>query len=162
MLTTALAIVTSLPVLILSGGLGIGGPALAALGFVKDEWMPIAKWGGLLLLMLATFIFGYRVADERAADAATIARLQSLNVSLEEQLANVKAIEKIGTKQRQTLAADKAAAVALADTYKAQLALQSQQRPTTQPHGAIADACSIDDADLHFLGELRRHSRAKP
>lgn len=162
MLTAVLAIVTSLPALILSGGLGIGAPALVALGFVKDEWMPIAKWGGLALLVLAAFISGYRVADERAVDAATIGRLQSEKASLADQLANIKAVEKAGADQRKALAADKATAVALADTYKAQLALQSRQPPTTQPQKAKVDACSIDDADLRFFGELRRRPQAKP
>lgn len=147
MLSAILAIVTSLPALILTGGLGTGLPLLALLGVLKDGWVSAAKWGGLVLLVLAAFILGYRVADERAADAATIARLESQVLSLNDQLGDLMLVDSFASSERSQLQADKAAAGALAETYKTQLALQSQKAPF--------NACSLDAADLRFRSQLR-------
>lgn len=159
MLAFVLAIITSLPSLILTGGLGAGLPVLGMLGVLKDGWVTAAKWVGLVLLLIAAFIMGYRIADERAADAATIARLESQVGALTRQLGDIKLVETFADSEREQLRAGKADALKLADAYKTNLLAKLAEKPAVQK--VTVNACALDDDDLRFRGELRQRARAK-
>lgn len=156
MITLLIAWATSQIALILTGGGGIAAIAMAMLNLLKPEWLKLAKWGGAVLIVLAAFIFGYRVADNAAEQKALIDSLQTANTSLTTQLNNQKEVATFAAGERDRLREEKNTATATVDEYKALIATMETKAPDNAKANAPSNACTLNDADLRFRRSVQR------
>lgn len=152
MLEFILSLLTTLPALIASGGLGAAGILGAALGLFKGPWAFIARWVGIALVCLCCFLAGYRQADDRAEMKAKIERLASENIRITTALERQKDIAESASAERDRIRDEKANSDLKVADYEAELS--KAPLPTVS-------ACVIDDADLRFRNSLRRKAATR-
>jgi hypothetical protein len=145
--TVLLWIITSFPVLVGTSALaalGIGGWALN----LFKGWAAIAaRFGGIAALCATTFIFGFRVADDRAAHQAQVASLKADNARLTRDLGQQKIIAQKAEELRDGVLKELQDRNAKVTDYEAKLAEKPQ-----------APSCNLTAADIRALRGLR----AKP
>jgi hypothetical protein len=141
-------LMTSLPVLVLTGAVAAFGIGGWALGLFTGLRAIAARLGGIAALCAMTFILGFRTADDRAAHQAQVATLKNENARLTRDLGNQKIIAEKADEERKLVLQqieDRNAKVA---DYEAKLAEKPQ-----------AQACNLTAADLRALRSLRAKPR---
>lgn len=141
-------LMTSLPVLVLTGAVAAFGIGGWALGLFTGLRAIAARLGGIAALCAMTFILGFRVADDRAAHQAQVATLKNENARLARDLGNQKIIAEKADEERKLVLQqieDRNAKVA---DYEAKLAEKPQ-----------AQACNLTASDLRALRSLRAKPR---
>lgn len=141
-------LMTSLPVLVLTGAVAAFGIGGWALGLFTGLTAIAARLGGIAALCAMTFILGFRVADDRAAHQAQVATLKNENARLSRDLGNQKIIAEKADEERKLVLQqieDRNAKVA---DYEAKLAEKPQ-----------AQACNLTASDLRALRSLRAKPR---
>jgi hypothetical protein len=141
-------LMTSLPVLVLTGAVAAFGIGGWALGLFTGLTAIAARFGGIAALCAMTFILGFRTADDRAAHQAQVATLKNENARLARDLGNQKIIAEKADEERKLVLQqieDRNAKVA---DYEAKLAEKPQ-----------AQACNLTAADLRALRSLRAKPR---
>lgn len=161
MIDAILGIATSLPALVLSGGLsGIGlvGPALGL--FKNFAWL--ARLVGVGALMLCAFIGGYRTADERAE----LDKVRAANAHLQRDLNAQKTVADAASAARATLQSDRAELQSKVTAYELMLnnpvtVEAPPAKPGAKPKPPAPVSCGINDADVRFYRSLFDNRRRK-
>lgn len=159
MLDLLLWIVTWTPSLVISGGLGALGLLGPAFGAFK-AWATLARVIGFVLICAHCFLWGFRTADDRAAQKALVDGLQTQVTSLADQLEAQKGIATIAAGERDRLREEKSRVAGLAEDYKARLAQLETKTPDRTK--ALTNACVLDDDDLRFRSSLRQRPSKRP
>lgn len=141
-------LMTSLPVLVLTGAVAAFGIGGWALGLFTGLTAIAARLGGIAALCAMTFILGFRTADDRAAHQARVETLKNENARLTRDLGVQKAIATIATAEKDDIRKSLEDRNAKVADYEAKLAEKPQ-----------AQACNLTAADLRALRSLRTKPR---
>jgi hypothetical protein len=143
-------LMTSLPVLVLTGAVAAFGIGGWALGLFTGLTAIAARLGGIAALCAMTFILGFRVADDRAAHQAQVATLKADNARLTRDLGAQKTIAEIASQEREGVLQQLEDRNRKVADYEARLANE-------KPH--VAQACNLTAADIRALRGLRAKQR---
>lgn len=141
-------LLTSLPVLVLTGAAAVFGIGGWALGLFTGLAAIAARFGGIAALCALTFIMGFRVADDRAAHQAQVATLRNENARLTRDLGNQKIIAQVASQEREGVLKQLEDRNAKVADYEARIAAKPQ-----------AKACNLNASDLRALRSLRAKPR---
>lgn len=134
-----ITIVTSTPVLIGLPVLAVAARVLAFLHLIPDPYRALARPAAAVAVLLAAFLFGHRMADERAEMTRTRTDLAFAQAQLENQKATAEQASRL-----------KAAAEARASELETKVADYE-----TKLSVAPAGACTLDDDDARRLRDIR-------